>query len=101
MIILILFAAIPFLLGVAVEYGVCRFVKKRLWRGVIPLVVAAVAVGVALYRYRMWSSDAAVWTQLIFVPGLPALFALLGLWLGWRLGRRFWSPRIIWDKKKR
>lgn len=101
MIILILFAAIPFLIGLLIEYIICRFVRRNLWRGIPPLVITALGVGVAFYRYRMWSSDTAVWTQLLFVPGLPAVLILLGMLVGWRLGRRFWRPRVIWEKKKR
>ena len=34
-------------------------------------------------------------TQIILFPGVPALFALLGMALGWRIFRRRWSPRIV------
>ena len=39
-------------------------------------------------RAGVWESDQSPLTQLLFVPGLPALFALLGLLAGWRLWKR-------------
>ena len=75
MIIVVIFAAIPFLLGLVIEYLICRLLKKGLWRVVPPLLLA-------------------------FVPGVPVIAALLGMLIGWRIWRRLWRPRLIWEKKK-
>ena len=37
---------------------------------------------------------------LLFVPGLPAALAFLGLHLGRRLYKRLWDPRVIDDDGK-
>ena len=34
---------------------------------------------------------------LIFFPGVPGFFFLLGLLLGWRLWKKWWAPRVIDD----
>lgn len=101
MIIAVIFIVIPFVLGFGTEYILCRLTKRKLWQGMVPMALVAGTAAVAWYRYEMWSSEAAVWTQLLFVPGLPALAALLGVTAGWRLWRRRSRPRIIWDKDKR
>lgn len=102
MIILVIFILIPFVLATAIEYAVCRFPRRRWWRVIPPLAVAAVAAAVGVGRYNVWTSqNASPWTQLLFVPGLPALFAFLGFLAGWRLWRRLWRPRVVRDKFKR
>lgn len=102
MIILVIFALIPFLLALVAEYAVCRFTRRRWWKLLPPLLGLAVAAGVGVGRYHVWSSQtAAPWTQLLFVPGLPALFGFLGFFAGWRLWRRIWRPRVIRDKFKK
>ena len=100
MIILVLFILIPFLAAAVVEYLTCRL-SRRKWLRLIPpgaggLILLLVGIG----RYQVWSSDSPPWTQLIFVPGLPAVFLLLGFWAGWRLWRWRWTPRIISSKQK-
>ena len=49
------------------------------------------------------SIDAAIeeGAQLLFVPGLPALGGFVGLLLGWRLWKRLWDPRVIWDPDRK
>ena len=49
MILLLLFA-IPMVIALVVEYGFCRFPKRREWRWLPPLVTGAAAVAVAFYR---------------------------------------------------
>ena len=88
-----IFCALPFLAGLIAEYLVCRLTRRRWWK----LLTAAVAVG----RAGVWESDQSPLTQLLFVPGLPALFALLGLLAGWRLWKRLWGPRGGKDKGAR
>lgn len=95
------FCVLPLILGLIAEYLVCRFLKKKLWRVLPPLAVAALTALVAAGRVRLWEADQSPVTQLLFVPGLPALCALIGVWLGWRLWHRLWSPRVIWEKRRR
>jgi len=96
MIFLLLFA-IPLAVAVLVEYCCCRFPRRRLWRWVPPPLALAAAAAVGLHRYHGWSAGAekAPWETLAFIPGLPAAGAFLGLWLGWRLYKRLWDPRIV------
>lgn len=100
MILVVIFGAIPFFLGLVIEYLICRFLKRGLWRVLPPLLLALLGAGVAVYRHHMWASDAAIWTQLILVPGVPVTAALLGMLIGWRIWRHLWRPRLIWEKKK-
>ena len=60
----------------------------------VVVVTALVAAG----RLRVWESEVSPVTQLLFVPGVPALFALAGVLLGWRLWKRLWSPRVVKDR---
>lgn len=101
MIFLLLFI-LPMGIALAAEYLVCRFPKRRLWRWVPPLLAGLLTAGVTLFRYHGWSDGAekAPWETLLFIPGLPALGAFLGLWLGWRLWKRLWLPRVVKDTKK-
>lgn len=104
-----IFCALPFLAGLIAEYLVCRLTRRRWWKLLPPAaavaLTAAVAVGltaaVAVGRAGVWESDQSPLTQLLFVPGLPALFALLGLLAGWRLWKRLWGPRVVKDKGAR
>ena len=73
----------------------------------MPVSQAALLAGAASpfdrggdHRYHGWSSgaDKAPWEQLLFIPGLPALGALFGAYLGWRLWKRLWLPRVVKDK---
>lgn len=101
--IFLLFFAIPLLCAAGVEYAACRFPGKSFWRWFPPVGTTAATAGVAFFRYHGWSAGAekAPWETLLFVPGFPALGAFLGLWLGWRLWRRLWLPRVVRDKKKK
>lgn len=66
-----------------------------------PAAAVALTAAVAVGRAGVWESDQSPLTQLLFVPGLPALFALLGLLAGWRLWKRLWGPRVVKDKGAR
>lgn len=101
MIFLLLFG-VPLVLGAVVQYMACRFPKRPLWRWVPPLLATAVTGLVALHRYHGWSDgpQKAPVEQLLFIPGLPALGAFVGLWLGWRVWKRLWRPRVVKDKKR-
>lgn len=99
--ILVLLFVLPLAVALAVEYSFCRFPKRRIWRWLPPLLTGLGTILVTLYRYHGWSAggEKAPIEQLLFIPGLPALGALLGLWLGWRLWRRLWLPRVVKGKK--
>lgn len=96
MIFFLLFA-IPMLVSLAAEYGVCRFPRRRFWRWIPPLAITLAGAAVGLYRYHGWSDNGekAPMEQLLFIPGLPLLGALLGLWLGWKVWKKLWSPRVV------
>ena len=65
----------------------------------VTLAVAAITALVTAGRLSVWESDVSPVTQLLFVPGVPAAFALLGTLLGWRLWKRLWSPRVVKDRR--
>lgn len=95
------FCALPLALGLIAQYLACRLPRRRLWRVLPPLAVLALTALVAAGRLRVWEAEHSPLTQLLFVPGLPALCALAGIVLGWRLWKRLWGPRVIWEKKRR
>lgn len=97
------FVLFPLLAGFVLEYLSFRLTMyRRKWiRPLPPLLLILFAAVVLFYRYRVWGeSDVSPMTQLIFVPGLPALFGMIGMVLGWRLWKRLWDPRVIRDKTK-
>lgn len=98
----LILALIPLVGGFLLEFLVCQFTRKgsRLWKLLPPVVSAAVVAAIVVYRLNLWKSDNSPATQLIFIPGLPALGFFLGLLLGWLLYRRLWRPRIIDDRGK-
>ena len=99
-IILGFFCLLPFLLGVILEYLFCRLPRRRWWRAVPPAFSALLAAAVLVGRLENWEDQTvSPVTQLLIFPGLPAIFLLLGCFLGWRLWKRLWGPRII-DRDK-
>lgn len=96
-----IFCLLPLLAGLIPEYLVCRFTKRPPWKLLPPAAAVVIIVLVALGRLSLWESDRSPVTQLLFVPGLPGCFALLGTFLGWRLWKWRWGPRVIWEKKRR
>lgn len=97
--ILLILALIPLIGGFLLEFLVCQFTRKgsRLWKLLPPAGTVLVTVLLALYRLSLWESDDSPVTQLIFIPGLPALVFFVGLFLGWRLYRWLWRPKIVQD----
>ena len=93
-----IFCVLPLLAGLIPEYLVCRFTRRKWWKVLPPLAVAAITALVTAGRLSVWESDVSPVTQLLFVPGVPAAFALLGTLLGWRLWKRLWSPRVVKDR---
>lgn len=100
--ILLILALVPLAGGFLLEFLVCQFTRKgsKLWKLLPPVGTAAVAAAIAAYRLHLWESDNSPVTQLLFIPGLPALGFFVGLFLGWKLYRWLWRPRIIRDKKE-
>ena len=99
-VIVVAFCLLPFLVGLVIEYIVCRCARRHpLWRALPPVVALLVGLGIGFGRYQVWSSaTVSPWTQLVIFPGLPVLFALLGTLAGWRLWRRLWGVRVVRDK---
>lgn len=89
---------IPLLLGVVAQYLCCRIPRRRIWRALPPVVVVAVAAVICVGRMNIWTSKTvSPLTQLFIFPGVPGVLLLLGCYLGWRLWRYRWRPRIIDD----
>ena len=91
-----LFCLLPLGIGLVLEYLCCRLPRRKVWRALAPvlglLFVAVVGVG----RWNIWTSEeVSPVTQLILFPGLPGLCLLIGCYLGWRLWKRIWRPRVI------
>ena len=101
--ILLILALIPLVGGLVLEFLVCQFTRKgsRLWKLLPPIGAALVTVLLVYYRLGLWESEDSPVTQLLFIPGLPALGFFVGLFAGWRLYRRLWRPRIIQDPGER
>lgn len=100
-IILAAFILLPLVLGIILEYIVCRITRRRGWKLLPPaggvLLTALIGIG----RWRIWTSETvSPLTQILLFPVLPAVFLLLGLFLGWRLWRRLWLPRVVKDKRR-
>ncbi len=102
MIIMVLLCVLPFLVGAVIEYLTCRLIKGRVWRWVPPAVAFFAAAAVFSVRYFGWSADhggeTAPLETLIFIPILPGAFVFIGLFLGWRIWKRRWLPRVVRDK---
>ena len=97
----LILALVPLAGGFLAEFLVCQFTRRgsRLWKLLPPVITAAVTAAIAAYRLHLWESDNSPATQLLFIPGLPALGFFSGLFLGWRLYRWLWRPKIIRDRK--
>ena len=105
MIFLVLFTLVPLALGAAAQYAALRFTMRetgRWWKQLrllrlVPLLVSLLLVaGIAAGRWQIWQSDeVSPLTPIICFPGVPGVFLLLGLVLGWRAFRRRWDPRLI------
>lgn len=101
----LIFILAPLLLGLGIEYAVCRgtmsergkyWKLRRLIRLIPPAAGAGLIAGVAVGRWEIWrNTEVSPLTQVLFVPGVPGFFFLLGVLLGWRLWKRRWSPRVI------
>ena len=99
--ILLILALVPLAGGFLLEFLVCQFTRKgsKLWKLIPPVAAVLVTAAIVVHRLNLWEADTSPVTQLLFVPGVPAAFALLGTLLGWRLWKRLWSPRVVKDRR--
>ena len=91
-----IFFLIPMGLALVGEYLCCRLPRRLNWR-LLPPLLAVIFVLTALWvRLQNWQSDdVSPLTQLVIFPGVPGVALGLGCWLGWRLWKRLWTPRVI------
>ena len=100
--ILLILALVPLVGGFLLEFLVCQFTRKgsKLWKLIPPVAAVLVTAAIVVHRLNLWESDNSTVTQLLFIPGLPALGFFVGLLLGWKLYRWLWRPKIVRDKKE-
>ena len=100
--ILLILALVPLVGGFLLEFLVCQFTRKgsKLWKLIPPVAAVLVTAAIVVHRLNLWEADTSPVTQLIFIPGLPALGFFVGLFLGWKLYRWLWKPKIVRDKKE-
>ena len=100
--ILLILALVPLVGGFLLEFLVCQFTRKgsKLWKLIPPVAAVLVTGAIVVHRLNLWESDNSPVTQLLFIPGLPALGFFVGLFLGWKLYRWLWRPKIVRDKKE-
>ena len=65
-----IFCVLPLLAGLIPEYLVCRFTRRKWWKVLPPLAVAAITALVTAGRLSVWESDVSPVTQLLFVPAV-------------------------------
>lgn len=102
--IVILLCILPLLLAACLQYLACRFLKKTVFRWLPPLFCLTVTAIVAAARFSGWSSDGGMGAPietLLLIPGLPAAVVIAGLFVGWRIWKWRWSPRIINEKGRK
>lgn len=100
--ILLILALVPLVGGFLLEFLVCQFTRKgsKLWKLIPPVAAVLVTATIVVHRLNLWEADTSPVTQLLFIPGLPALGFFVGLFLGWKLYRWLWKPKIVRDKKE-
>ena len=100
--ILLILALVPLVGGFLLEFLVCQFTRKgsKLWKLIPPVAAVLVTAAIVVHRLNLWESDNSPVTQLLFIPGLPALGFFVGLFLGWKLYRWLWRPKIVRVKKE-
>lgn len=91
--IFLLFFGAPMAVAILAEYLCCRLPKHRCWRWLPPGLTLALALLGVLYRSHEWGAGVPLET-LLFFPGLPALGILCGCFLGYKLWKRLWTPRV-------
>ena len=100
--ILLILALVPLVGGFLLGFLVCQFTRKgsKLWKLIPPVAAVLVTAAIVVHRLNLWEADTSPVTQLLFIPGLPALGFFVGLFLGWKLYRWLWKPKIVRDKKE-
>ena len=100
--ILLILALVPLVGGFLLEFLVCQFTRKgsKLWKLIPPVAAVLVTAAIVVHRLNLWEADTSPVTQRLFIPGLPALGFFVGLFLGWKLYRWLWKPKIVRDKKE-
>lgn len=100
--ILLILALVPLVGAFLLEFLVCQFTRKgsKLWKLIPPVAAVLVTAAIVVHRLNLWEADTSPVTQLLFIPGLPALGFFVGLFLGWKLYRWLWRPKIVRDKKE-
>ena len=91
-----IFCLFPLGLGLALEYLCCRFPRRRIWRALPPALGVVFVLAVGVGRWNIWTSEeVSPVTQLILFPGLPGMCLFVGCYLGWRVWKKIWGPRVI------
>ena len=68
----------------------------KLWRVLPPALSLLFGAAAGWVRLDNWESETvSPVTQLLIFPGVPTVCLLLGCYLGWRLWRRRWGPRVV------
>ena len=90
------------LLGLVLEYIRCRFAKSGLCRYLRPAVAAVITWVVPLHRYHgsVRMGEKAPVETLLLVPGVSAAGAFLGFFLGWKLWKWIWGPKVVKERKR-
>ena len=93
-----IFFFLPMGLALMGEYLCCRLPRRRIWRALPPLLAVIFVLAALWVRLENWQSEeVSPLTQLILFPGVPGTALCVGCWLGWRLWKRLWTPRVIDD----
>ena len=92
--IFLIFFLVPVIPAAAIEYAACRFPRYRWWRTVPPAATVVLAALIAYFRWRNWGGEGAPIETLLFFPGLSALGLLAGCFVGWRIWKWMWTPRL-------
>ena len=100
-IILGFFCLLPLLLGTVSEYLACRLPRRRGWRALPPVLTVLLAAAITAGRLSLWETEeVSPLTQLLIFPGILVVFLMLGCFLGWRLWKYVWTPRVIRKKNR-
>lgn len=106
--IVLIFTVLPLLLALVIQYITCRLTMRqtgRYWKFLryLRLLPALLSILVIVYitvsRWQIWrNQDVSPLTQVLFFPGVPGFFFLLGLFAGWGVWKKRWSPKVIREK---
>lgn len=92
-----LFGLLPLLIGVIAEYLCFRVPRRRrFWRALPPLLTVLFVAVTGVGRWSLWTTETvSPVSQLVIFPGVPGVCLLAGCWIGWRLWKKRWGPRVI------